>query len=204
MSKTAAIRTGVRDFYVAKATVEESQSGVSVTYDDPEVFGGTATVTVSLERGDNKVYESDVVIHNNNRVAGATITYESRSVDLESELEVLHSVTAEVATNKGYEDGPDDVPGFYAVGWADALADGTYKCQWYYLCTGRKGDESHETATESTTTPTDSYEFDAIPNPETGKLRRRLIASSKSDMEAFFETVLPVTDDDDDETQGDT
>lgn len=191
MSKTAAIRTGVRDFYVAKATLTESQSGNSLTYGTPEVFGGTATVGVSLERGDNKVYESDVVIHNNNRIAGATISYESRSVDLESELEVLHGVTAEVATGKGYEDGPDNVGAYYAVGWADALADGTYKCQWYYYCSGHKGDESHETATESTTTPTDTYEFDAVPDPVNGKLRRRAICATKAAMETFFATVLP-------------
>lgn len=191
MSKTNAIRTGVRDFYVAKATTTESQGVISVAYGTPEVFGGTATVSVALERGDNKVYESDVVIHDNKRVAGATVTYESRSVDLESELDVLYGVTAEVATGKGYEDGPDSVPVEYAIGWADALADGTYRCQWYYYCTGHKGDESHETATESTTTPTDSYEFSAIPSPSTGKLRRRMIAATKSAMETFFATVLP-------------
>lgn len=191
MSKTAAIRTGVRDFYVALATVATTQSGTSLTYGTPEVFGGTATVGVAMNRGDNKVFESDVMIHNNNRVSSATITYESRSVDLESELEVLHGVTTEVATGKGYEDGPDNVGAYYAVGWADALADGTYKCQWYYYCSGHKGDESHETATESTTTPTDTYEFDAMPDPVNNKLRRRAICATKSAMEAFFAAVLP-------------
>ncbi|MBO7670728.1 MAG: hypothetical protein J6S60_09090 [Oscillospiraceae bacterium] len=193
MSKTAAIRTGVRDFYVAKATTTEGQSGTTVTYGTPEVFGGTATVGVAFERADNKVYESDVPIHNSRRMSGATITYESRSVDLASELDVLHNVSAEASTGAGYEDGPDDVGGEYAVGWADALADGTYKCQWYYYCTGHKGDETHETATESTTTPTDSFVFDAVPNPATGKLRRRAVVASKAAMEAFFAAVLPTT-----------
>ena len=189
MAKTKAIRTGVRDLYVAKATTTTTDSGVSVTYGTPKVFGGTATVSLSLETGDNKVYESDVLIHNGNRVSGATIGYESRSVDLASELEVLHGITT--AGTGGYEDGPDDIGGEWAVGWADKLADGTYKCQWYYYCTGHKGDESHETATESTTTPTDRFDFDAVPNPATGKLRRRKICASEAEMTAFFAAVLP-------------
>lgn len=189
MSKSKEIRVGVRDLYVSVITETETESGVSVAYGTPEVFGGTATVGVTLERGDNKVYESDVAIHNNNRVAGATVSYESRSVKLENELKVLHGITEE--GDGGFEDGPDDAPMKVAVGWADKMSDGGYKCQWYYYSEGRKGDETHETATESTTTPTDRFEFDCTPHPVTGKLRRRKICATKSEMEAFFASVLP-------------
>ena len=189
MSKTNAIRVGVRDLYVAKANTTVTESGTSVSYGTPAVFGGTATVSVTMETGDNKVYESDVKIHSNNRISGATISYESRSVDLAGEMEVLHGITSE--GSDGYEDGPDDVGGEYAVGWADKLDGGGYKCQWYYYCTGHKGDESHETATESTTTPTDKFTFDATPSPATGKLRRRKVCATEAEKDAFFAAVLP-------------
>lgn len=189
MSKSKEIRVGVRDLYVALITETETESGTSITYGTPEVFGGTATVGVSEQRGDNKVYESDVGIHNGSRLVGATVSYESRTVMLENELKVLHGITTE--GNGGYEDGPDDEPKKVAVGWAAPMTGGKYKCQWYYYCDGHKGDETYETATENTSTPTDRFEFDCIPSPATGKLRRRKICESKAEMEAFFAAVLP-------------
>ena len=194
MSKASAIKIGVSDFYVATATLgtqstqgTQGTQGITITYGTPKVIGGTARVGTAMNRGENRVYESDQLIRNSNRISGATITYESRTVDMASEMEILHGIAS--ATNDEYEDGPDNAPKNVAIGWAKHMSDGTYKCVWYYWCTGTKGDESDETATDSETSNTDSYEFAAMPAPDNGMLRRRAICADKTAMEAFFSSV---------------
>lgn len=183
MSKSSAIKTGVTDFYVAVAT----ENNGAVTYGTPKVIGGTARVGTSMTRGENRVYESDQLIRNTNRASGATITYESRTVSMEDEMEILHGLAA---TQDGeYEDGPDDLPKNVAVGWAKHMSDGSYKCVWYYWCTGSKGDESDETATDTESTGTETYEFAAMPSPDGGKLRRRAVCENETAMQAFFASV---------------
>jgi hypothetical protein len=106
---------------------------------------------------------------------------------MEDEMELLHGLA--VAESGEYEDGPDDMPKTVAVGWAKHMSDGSYKCVWYYWCTGSKGDESDETATDTEATGTDSYEFAAMPAPDNGKLRRRAVCADKTAMQAFFASV---------------
>lgn len=188
MSKASRIRVGVDDLYVAKATLDEETS--KVTYETPIVFGGTASISVSQQKGENKVFESDQMIRNYSRISGANINYTSRTVPLAQEMDMLYSQDAESGED-GFEDGPEDVPRNCAVGWASKLSDGGYRCVWYYWCTGSKGDESYETATESESSPTDSYDFAAMPSPETRKMRRRKIVSNAAERDAFFASVLP-------------
>lgn len=186
MAKTNAIRIGVTDFYAAVATYDEETG--NVTYGTPKVIGGTASVSVTQSKGENRVYESDVQIRNSSRISGANISYRSRSVSMEDEMELLYSQAT--AADGDYEDGPDDMPKACAVGWAAKLSNGGYKCVWYYYCTGSKGDESYETATDSETSPEDTYDFAAISSPETGKLRRRKIVANEAERNAFFASVL--------------
>lgn len=191
MSKSTAIKVGVTDFYAAVATL--GNDGTTVTYGTPRVIGGTARVGVSVSQGENKVYESDQLIRNNKRAASATITYESRTVSMEDEMELLHGLTA---ANGEYEDGPDNQPKTVAVGWARRMSDGTYKCVWYYWCTGSKGDESDETATDAESSNTDTYTFEAMAAPDNNKLRRRAVCANKTAMDAFFASVRKDTTDD--------
>ena len=190
MVKTNVMRTGVTDFWVADATYD--QEAGKVTYGTPRVIGGTASVAVSQTKGENKVYESNVMIRNNSRVSGVNINYKSRTVDMAEEMKILHKLNA--ATDGDYEDGPDDIPANVAVGWAASLSNGGYKCVWYYWCTGSKGDESYDTATDSETTPEDSYDFAAMPSPVPAadgkyKMRRRKICKDETEMKAFFASV---------------
>lgn len=186
MSKATEIKVGVSDFYVATAT----ESDGVVTYGTPKVIGGTARVGVSVSQGENKVYESDQLIRNNKRAASATITYESRTVSMEDEMELLHGLTA---ANGEYEDGPDNQPKNVAVGWARRMSDGTYKCVWYYWCTGSKGDESDETATDAESSNTETYTFEAMAAPDNNMLRRRAVCENKTAMAAFFASVRKST-----------
>lgn len=189
MSKSTAIKVGVTDFYAAVATLDTD--GTTVTYGTPKVIGGTARVGVSVSQGENKVYESDQLIRNNKRAASATITYESRTVSMEDEMELLHGLTA-VAGGE-YEDGPDNQPKNVAVGWARRMSDGTYKCVWYYWCTGSKGDESDETATDAESSNTETYTFEAMAAPDNNMLRRRAVCENKTAMAAFFASVRKTT-----------
>lgn len=189
MAKSNAIRIGVEDVYVAVGT-QDPETG-AVTYAAPKVFGGTATIGVTQEKGENKIYESNVQIRNHSRVSAANIAYESRTVDLDTEMEVLYDQAVAEAADGAYEDGPDDLPIAVAMGWAAPMSDGSYKCVWYYWCTASKGDESYETATESENSPTDRYDFAAMPRPDTKKLRRRKICKDKTERDAFFASVVP-------------
>ena len=187
MAKSTAIRVGVRDLWVAKATTAVAEDGkTTVSYEKPQVIGGTASIGVSHTSGQNKVYESDVPIRDNNRITGATISYKSRTVSLEDELKVLYGVTG----TGEFEDGPDDIAPVYAVGWAAPRSDGSFACVWYYYTTGSKGDETFETATDTESSPEDEYKFAAIPCPGTRKLRRRAICADEAAMLAFFASVL--------------
>lgn len=186
MAKSKDIRIGVTDLYAAVATLNEEENTVS--YAEPKVIGGTASIGVTQNKAENPVYESDVMIRNNSRISSATINYRSRTVNLADEMELLYGVTA--ASDGEYEDGPSDLPKNCAIGWAAKRSDGGYLCVWYYWCTGSKGDESYETATDSETTPEDNYDFTAMPSPATGKMRRRKIVANEVEKNAFFASVL--------------
>lgn len=187
MGKATIMKVGVTDAYVATATVGEN--GV-MTYGTPEVYGGTASISVSQTTGNNTVYESDVMIRNNNRISGANITYNSRTVNMDEEMKILYGKTAS-GSSKEFEDGPDDLAPTVAFGFAAKMSDGSYKCYWYYNCTGSKGDESFETATDTESSPEDSYTFAAMPATDTGKLRRRKLCANETEMRAFFASVKP-------------
>ena len=165
MGKKRTVKVGVTDFYVAKATYDEETE--KVTYGDPNVFGGTATVGTS---------------------------YTSRTVALASEMEVLHGLTA---TDGGdYIVGPDDIPDHWAAGWARKESDGTFTCVWFLWCEPSKGDESDETATETQASNPESYTFAASSSPELradGKpqMKRVKKCANAMEMAAFFASVLP-------------
>ncbi len=185
MAKSTSYRCGVKDLYVAYAT---TGSDNTITYGTPAVLGGTASVSVAYESGENKVYESDLMIRNKKKITGATVTYESRSVAL---ADLIHLLTGQAESTDGdYEESPDDVAPFVAVGWAAPTTDGKYLCTWMYYATAAQGDESYESATDQENTPTDSITFGCIPSPTTGKLRRRKLCANATEMEAFFKSVL--------------
>lgn len=192
MGKKRTVKVGVTDFYVAKATYDEETE--KVTYGDPNVFGGTATVGTSVNKNANKIYESDELIHNHSRTSGVDITYTSRTVALASEMEVLHGLTA--ADGGDYIVGPDDIPDHWAAGWARKESDGTFTCVWFLWCEPSKGDESDETATETQTSNPESYTFAASSSPELradGKpqMKRVRKCANATEMAAFFASVLP-------------
>ena len=193
MQKKVTVKTGVTDFYVAKATYSKETS--KVTYDTPGVFGGTATVGVTVNKSANKIYESNQMIHNSNRISDADITYTSRTVDLASEMEVLHGMTGE---GDDYIVGPDDVGGHYAIGWARTESDGTYTGIWYLWAEPSKDDESDETATETQASNPESYTFSASSSPEMradGKPQMKRVAklANAEALQTFFSSVLPQT-----------
>ena len=192
MQKKRTVKTGVSDFYVASA--EYNAETQKVTYGAPGVFGGTATVGVSVTKNANKIYESDELIHNRSRVSGADITYTSRTVDLVNEMKVMYNLTNEEGE---YLVGSDDIPGHWAVGWARKESDGTYTAIWYLWTEPSKDDESDETATETQTSNPESYTFAATTSPERrsdGKtmMKRVKKLTSQEELEAFFASVLPM------------
>lgn len=194
MEKKRTVKTGVTDFHVAKATYDEVTK--KVTYDTPGVFGGTATVGVSVNKNANKIYESDELIHNRSRVSDVDITYTSRTVALASEMEVLYGLTA--SGDNEYIVGTDDVPDHWAVGWARKESDGTYTCIWFLWTEPSKGDESDETATETQASEPESYTFSASASPELradGKTQMKRVkkCTSATEMAAFFASVMPTT-----------
>lgn len=196
MGKKNTVKVGVTDFYVAKATLAEETN--KVTYGTPAVFGGTATVSVSVNKNTNKIYESDELIHNGSRITDIDITYTSRTVKLASEMEVLHGLDEASAETDGYLVGPDDKGEHYAVGYARKESDDSYTCFWYLWTEASKGDESDETATDSITSNPESYTFSASSSPEAradGKPQMKRIKKCKNatEMAAFFTSVLPST-----------
>lgn len=184
MAKSTSYRCGVNDFYVSYITVG---AGGALTYATPSVLGGTATVSVAYESGENKVYESNLMIRNKRKVTSANVTYESRSVPLADRVKLLSS--QESATDGDYDEGPDDVAPAVAVGWAAPTTDGKFLCTWMYYSTASQGDENYETAEDQEKTPTDTYNFACIPAPDTGKLRRRKLCANATEMAAFFASV---------------
>ncbi len=188
MAKSTAYRCGVDDFYVAHITVGEDGK---LTYGTPYVLGGTASVGVTYTSGENKVYESDVMIRDKRRITGATVNYSSRSVPLEEQMKLFMGETAATAAAGDYEEGPDDVAAPVAVGWAAPRTDGSFLCTWFYYATASQADESYETATENENTPADSFNFGCMPSPETRKLRRRKVCKNEAEKTAFFASVLP-------------
>ena len=193
MNKKVTVKTGVTDFYVAKATYHQDTG--KVEYGTPGVFGGTATVSVTVNKNSNKIYESNQMIHNSNRVSDVDIAYASRTVDLASEMEVLHGIENE---NGDYIVGPDDVGGHYAVGWARTESDGSYTGIWYLWAEPSKDDESDETATDTQNSAPENYGFSAAASPEMradGKPQMKRVAKLKdaTALQAFFASVLPET-----------
>lgn len=193
MGKKRTVKTGVTDFYVAKANYSESAK--KVTYDTPKVFGGTATVSASVNKNANKIYESDELIRNRNRVSDVDITYTSRTVALASEMEVMYGLT-DSETSNDYIVGPDDVPDHWAVGWGRKESDGSYTCIWFLWTEPSKGEESDETATETESSNTESYTFSASSSPELRKdskpqMKRVKKCANATEMTAFFASVLP-------------
>lgn len=189
--KKRTVKVGVTDFYVAKATYADETG--KVTYDTPRVFGGTATVSASVNKNANKIYESDELIRNRNRISDVDITYTSRTVDLKSEMEVMYGITDNESND--YTVGPDDEPGHWAVGWGRRESDGSYTCIWYLWTEPSKGEESDETATESESSNTESYSFSASSSPERradnkSQMKRIKKCANATEMQAFFATVL--------------
>lgn len=194
MNKKRTVKTGVTDFYVAKATYSEETG--KVTYGEPGVFGGTATVGVTVNRNPNKIYESDELIHNSNRISGVDITYTSRTVALASEMEVMHGLTT--GEDGEYLVGPDDMGEHWAVGWARKESDGSLTCIWYLWTEPSRGDESDETATDTQTSNPESYTFAASSSPELRtdgkpKMKRVKKVANAEAAQAFFASVMPVT-----------
>ncbi len=188
MAKSTAYRCGVRDMYVSHITVGEDGK---LTYGAPYVVGGTASVGVTYTSGENKVYESDVIIRDKRRITGATVNYASRSVPLEEQMKLFMGEAAATAAAGDYEEGPDDAASPVAIGWAAPRTDGSSLCTWMYYATCSQGDETYETATENENTPTDSFNFACIPSPETRKLRRRKVCKTEAEVTQFFASVLP-------------
>ena len=191
MNKSIAIKTGVTDFYLAKATHDSGTN--KVTYGEPGVFAGTASVSSSVQKNENKVYESDELINSRSRTSGVNITLTTRTADPASEMEVIYGQTA---SGEEYIIGPDDMGGHYAVGWAKKRSDGSYLCQWYLWATGSKDDESDETATDTENSATDSYTFAAASSPEPradGRTQMKRVKHAKdaAEMRAFFASVMP-------------
>lgn len=178
------MRVGVRDFHIAKVTEGENKK---LTFEQPHAVGGTASVGVTENRGENKVYESDVLIRDRKRLSGATISYHSRTVALDDEIAMIYGT--EAGADGSFDVGVDEEPPVYAVGWASPLSDGTWRCVWYYYCTAAKTDENHETATENESTPEDTYEFSAVPRPDTRKLKRMKICKDETERDAFLASV---------------
>lgn len=189
--KKRTVKVGVTDLYVAKATYAEETG--KVTYGTPRVFGGTATVSASVNKNANKIYESDELIRNRNRISDVDITYTSRTVDLESEMEVMYGLAD--GEGNDYTIGPDDVPEHWAVGWGRKESDGSYTCIWYLWTEPSKGEESDETATESESSNTESYTFSASSSPELRadskpQMKRIKKCANATEMKAFFAAVL--------------
>lgn len=189
--KKRTVKVGVTDLYVAKATYTEETG--KVTYDTPRVFGGTATVSASVNKNANKIYESDELIRNRNRISDVDITYTSRTVDLASEMEVMYGLAD--GESNDYTIGPDDVPEHWAVGWGRKESDGSYTCIWYLWTEPSKGEESDETATESESSNTESYTFSASSSPELRsdskpQMKRIKKCANATEMKAFFASVL--------------
>lgn len=189
--KKRTVKVGVTDLYVAKATYAEETG--KVTYGTPRVFGGTATVSASVNKNANKIYESDELIRNRNRISDVDITYTSRTVDLKSEMEVMYGLAD--GEGNDYTIGPDDVPEHWAVGWGRKESDGSYTCIWYLWTEPSKGEESDETATESESSNTESYTFSASSSPELRadskpQMKRIKKCANATEMKAFFAAVL--------------
>ncbi len=188
MSKETAYRCGVRDLYVSHITAGEDGK---LTYGAPYVLGGTASVGVSYVYGENKVYESDVMVRNKRRMTGINVNYSSRSVALEEQMKLFMGSTAATAAAGDFEESPDDEASPVAVGWAAPRTDGSFLCTWVYYATCSQGDETYETSTENENTPADSFTFAGIPSPETRKIRRRKVCKDEAEMKTFFASVLP-------------
>lgn len=186
MAKSMGIRTNVSDIYVASVTV--GNNGV-LTFGTPEILAGTSSISVAIEKGENKVYESGQKIFDEAVVTGSKISLETHTLSLESEAKYLYGMT--VADGSDIIDGIDDKPAYVAVGWAAPRSDGTTLCSWYFYTSPSKGDESYETSEESYKTPTDRYEFNAMPRPDTGKIKRRKLCATAADVTAFFAAVMP-------------
>lgn len=190
MAKITNYRGGVTDAYYAKITeTPASDGGINISYGTPAVLGGTASINVSYEKGENKVYESDLMIRNISRVSGATIEYQSRSVDQATEMELIYGAKPSEAGD--YLVGPDDKPQPVAFGFAHSRTNGGYDAYWYLYTTPSASDESAETATENETTPARTYNFGAIPSPQTGKILRMKVCANREAVDAFFASVLP-------------
>lgn len=189
MAKSTAFACGVSDAYYAPMTV--SAQGV-VSYGSPAVLGGTATVRVTPTTGENKVYESDMLVRSNSRVSGFTIEFSSRSVDVATEMDLLYSATAAASGDTGaYLVGPDNRPKAIAFGFARKRTDGKYDAYWYLNCEPVVGDVEAETAQESENTPANTYTFNSMPHLTNGKLLRRKVVNDAAALATFFGTVLP-------------
>lgn len=185
MAISKIMRRNVTDFYFAKRTATEGETP-AVTF-TPKAICHTANVSVSPQKGENKVWESGALIRNSNRVGSYNIDVESRTVSSADEMEIMYGKTG---AGSDYEiDNAADDPIDGAVGFAYEYTDGSYDAYWYYNCTPSPGDESQESATESENTPTRKLSFVAMRCPILGKTFRMAHCADKTALAAFFASV---------------
>jgi len=197
MGKSTAFKCGVTDSYVAPITETMVDGVIAIAYGTPEVFGGTATVAISPQKGENKVYESDMLVRAVNRISSYKIDVDSRSVLPATEEKYIRGINSpgtSSASNEEYEEDPiENMPANCAYGYAHRRTDGKYDAYWYYYVTPSANDISQDTAADAENTPASKYTFDAMPSPATGKIRRRAICANATALAEFFSSVLPAT-----------
>lgn len=188
MAKGIAYRNGVTDVYRSNATMNTDESGkTTVSYGSVEVIAGTQSITESPQTGSNVVYESNVMIRNNQRIAGVNVELQTRSLELEEEEMLIYGIAAN--EDGSFDEGPDNTGGSCAIGFGKTFTDGSVEGVWYYMCEGSAGDSSIETATENENTPANTYTFGARPSPEHGYIRRRKMCRDMAEFEAFMASV---------------
>jgi len=195
MGKSKAIKVGVTDTHFAAITETETDGVTTITYGTPEVLCSTASASESPQKSDNKVYESDSLIHNKPSVSSVNVDLESRTITPANEEKILHGISAASASSASAEEYEYDpltnTPSAWAIGWAKRRSDGKYDAIWYYYGMPSANDDSIESATEQQNTPTTKLSFSCMRSPATGKLRRRAVCADAAALTTFFSSVLP-------------
>lgn len=137
--------TTVLDFYTADLNVDAETGAIS--YDTPEVLGGSAQVAMAFTKNPQKIYESGITARNKTYVSDATVTVDSHTVSLKDKMSLYYSVDEDASG--GYAVGADaNTPKRKAVGWPVALDNDEYLCTWFYDASAAPADETYQTSNE--------------------------------------------------------
>jgi len=184
----AKIKVGVKSFYFARQTTEDTSSSAPV-YETPQAVEGLRTVNVEVEQSQNVLYADDKAFASENGTPEIKISLELAQMPLDVQAKLLGSTYD--TTNKVLVDKSTDSPPYVAVLFSGTMSDGSnLGVKIYKLKFGIPSDE-YQTKEQDVEWQPQTIEGKVVVLQNNNEWRYRQVFESNESMTSFFASVLP-------------